>query len=50
MTEIGIGILIGIPIGAIALFIGHLIAEDMRKRHGCYLVCYHCGKPPFEID
>ena len=41
----GILILIGIILGAVAWHIGLLIADDMRKRHGCYDHCEYCGKP-----
>ena len=38
-----LGLIIGIPIGAIAWAIGMMIADNMRRKHGAAR-CYHCGK------
>jgi hypothetical protein len=48
LIGISIGLPIGLPIGAIAYIIGNFIAESYRRKHGCYTVCQHCGKPPFD--
>jgi hypothetical protein len=50
MIMVMIGILIGIPLGTICWATGLALAESYRKKHGCYRVCYHCGKPPFDIN
>ena len=48
MNSLGIGIVIGIPLGAVAWGIGQWLMRKYQKRHGCFDACYHCGKPPFE--
>jgi hypothetical protein len=42
---IGLGIIIGIFLGAISWHIGLLKMADMQKRQGCYRNCVNCGRP-----
>ena len=44
-----IGIAIGIPIGAIALFIGIAINDDRNRRRGNYDYCEYCGKKVSDV-
>lgn len=47
ISSLCIGILLGMPIGVVAWVIGQAIMFHYQRKHGCFDVCYHCGKPPF---
>ena len=41
----GLGILIGMLLGAVAWHLGLLRMEHIQKRGGCYRHCAYCGRP-----
>jgi len=48
INSLCIGILMGMPIGIASWAVGKIIQRRYQQKHGCFNVCYHCGKPPFE--